>query len=140
MLMKQFLLLEKYKNENKNEKLANIITKITKIKNANNNNKKYKQYTLTKDESKIMIETKLKVKYPNLKTDNFHFVNGGELKNISSTKLRLNLKKLLTRNKNPTKYKNKIKKLTKKNGIILKQVLNLLLENKNAKKRYGPSS
>ena len=128
------LLLEKYKNENKNEKLAKI---ITNIKNANNNNKKkYKQYTLTKDESKIMIEIKLQVKYPNLKTDNFHFVNGGDLKNISSTQLRLNLKNLLME-KNLKKYKEKKKYLIDK-GFIREQVLESLIKNNKARTRYGP--
>ena len=120
--------------KNKNNKLAN------KIENApNNTNLKYKQLTLTKKESKEMIETKLKVKYPNLKTDKFHFVNGGDLKNISSTKLRSNLEELLSVKLTKTQYDKKLKKL-KNHENINSNVLNLLLKNEKAKKRYGSSS
>ena len=123
--------------------LLNESLKSQVKQSENTKNERYKKHELDETQTKDMIMKKLR-KYPNLKGDNFYFVNNPKFKDISSTKLR-DLLKVFLRNGNKKNYltiNGKIKN-NKKSEVeeILKmmneKVLVELIKNSNAVTRYS---
>lgn len=130
----------KYYNETLkllNNNLRTNINKTISIKNT-----RYVNYELNETQTKDMIMKKLR-KYPNLKGDNFYFVNNPKFKDISSTKLR-ELLKVFLKNKNEYLNGNKIKNNKRKDKLI-KEILEMmnekvlveLIKNSKAVTRYS---